>query len=147
MIATSSGFNTGQPNFFFNSIPIRYAKRLTNTPNITASLFLPFLLSLDDPLCRHSGDGHDDECGHEGNDEHRDHDSLQLFDLINNSHSRRINITGIRSRSRFPVTSTSESLMIPLHRPPRRMNRPYTPAGTGSGMNLFKSSPTIVIRR
>ena len=42
-----------------------------------------------------------------------------------------INITGIRSRSRFPVTSTSESLMIPLHRPPRRMNRPYTPAGTG----------------
>ena len=56
-----------------------------------------------------------------------------------------INITGIRSRSRFHVTSTSESLMIPLHRPPRRMNRPYTPAGTGSGMNLFKSSPTIVI--
>ena len=32
MIATSSGFNTGQPNFFFNSMPIRYAKRLTNTP-------------------------------------------------------------------------------------------------------------------
>ena len=32
-----------------------------------------------------------------------------------------------------------------MHKPPRRMNSPYTPAGTGSGMNIFKSSPTIVI--
>ena len=44
-----------------------------------------------------------------------------------------INMTGIRSRSRFPVTSTSEREITFVHKPPRRMNSPYTPAGTGSG--------------
>lgn len=39
-------------------------------------LFLPRFLSLDDPLCRLAGDGHDDESGHKGDDEHRDHNGF-----------------------------------------------------------------------
>lgn len=75
----SSGLKIGSPNFFFNSMPSSYARRLMTTPKneidrAYLSFCVPsfvFLFQPDDRLCHASGHNHNDDGADERNHENR----------------------------------------------------------------------------